>query len=348
MRLKSLCCIIAALLMLLGASACLKHPSIQTNKAPNCDEYMSVTINCEVSYSETDDHSAYRVSVYVCDLQNAEISEVFSFPQNSGYALGVYDRKSNSVYYTKEKNNNTYERQRTGDQIYMYNMSTGSDTMLTEDQLAVNHIIPVDDAVFFVGAKQSNADVLILGKINLNDGIVKYWNESNTLSIETISIDRIKKRIYVAAYDSIERDIAVELFNSNTSPHPVAFDNYIYSYNYDLGDRQEIISKKDMRVFSVYARNSLLLYGAHDSTVLVSEASILSEVIDVDCNDVLFQSDEYFSWRGGGFSQDLKGVYSAVNDYEFTGIEYFDFETRERKALIPVDSGYLANMLLMY
>jgi hypothetical protein len=220
--------------------------------------------------------------------------------------------------------------------------------MLTEDLLAVNYIVPVDDSVFFVGARQNNADSLALGKINITDGIIEYWKESDTLSVETISIDRIKKRIYVAVYDSMERDTATDLFNSGASPHPVAFKHSIYSYDYNLDNKQDILSKDDMRIYSVYARDNRLLYGAHDSTVLASEAYDMSEVININSKDVLFQLDEHFSWRGGGFSQDLKGIYSAINADGFAGVEYFDFETREHQKTIAIDFGYLANIQLMY
>jgi hypothetical protein len=115
-----------------------------------------------------------------------------------------------------------------------------------------------------------------------------------------------------------------------------------------LDNKQEILSKADMRIYSVYARDNRLLYGAHDSTVLVSEAYDMSEVININSKDVLLQLDEHFSWRGGGFSQDLKGIYSAVSADGFAGIEYFDFETRERKKTIAIDFGYLANIQLMY
>ena len=103
-----------------------------------------------------------------------------------------------------------------------------------------------------------------------------------------------------------------------------------------------------MRIYSVYARNNRLLYGAHDATVLVSEAYDMTEVIDINNMDVLFQSEEHFSWRGGGFSQDLKGFYTAVRDDDFAGIKYFNFEVQEYKTIVTIDFGYLANIQLMY
>ncbi|MDR1135958.1 MAG: hypothetical protein LBL49_07245 [Clostridiales Family XIII bacterium] len=346
MKPKSIILASAAALLLLGISVYSIY-NMQINKTHNSREYISITVNYEASYDEVNDYAEYGVSIYVYDLQSAEISEVFSFPQNSMYALGVYDKKSNSVYYTKEKDNNTYERQRTGDQIYKYNLDTGVDTMLTEDLLAINYIIPVDGAVFFVAARMNNRS-LALGKINLSDGTIEYWKESDTLSAQTISIDRIQKRIYTAVYDSAERDIATDLFNSGASTHPVAYKHSIYSYNYNLDDKQEILSKDDMGIYSVYARDNRLLYGALDLTVFPDEAYDMSEVIDINSKDVLFQSEEHFSRRGGGFSQDLKGVYSAVRTDDFAGIEYFDFETQERKTITAIDFGYLGSIQLMY
>ena len=335
-----------AALMLLGVAAYFIYNGI--NKTNNSDEYISITVGYKTSYDEIRDYAEYGVSIYEYNLKSSEISEIFSFPQNSMYALGVYDKQSNSVYYTKEEDNNTYTRRRTGDQIYAYNLDTGTDIMLTEDLLAVNYIITAGDDVFFVGARQSNTNSLALGKVNLTNGIVEYWKDSDTLSVEAISIDRINKRIYVVVYDYIERDIATDLFNSGASSHPVPFNHSVYSYDYNLDDKQEIISKDDMRIYMVYARDNRLLYSAYDSAVFMQEADYMSEVIDTNNRDVIFQLDEYFSWRGGGFSQDLKGIYSAVRDDDFTGIEYFDFETQERKTIVAIDFGYLANIQLMY
>jgi hypothetical protein len=348
MKLKNLIMVGVVVPLLLVVSIFLVYPNIQTNKALDLDEYISITVNNEISNSETNDYAKYEVSIYEYNLQREEMIEVFRFPQNSGYALGVYDKKSNSVYYTKEKNNNTFERQRSGDQIYKYNLDSDTEIMLTEDLVAVNNLFPVDDTIFFVGARQNNADSLVLGKISLTNGVIEYWDESDTLSVETISIDRINKRIYVAVYDRTERDNAVSLFNSGESPHPVAFKHSIYSFDYNLNDKQEVLSKDDMRIYSVYARDNRLLYGAHDSTVLESDAYDMAEVIDINSKNVLFQFDEHFSWRGGGLSQDIKGIYSAVNTDGFAGIEYFDFETREYKTIATIDFGYLANLQLIY
>ena len=76
--------------------------------------------------------------------------------------------------------------------------------------------------------------VMITARLPLNT------KESDSLSVETINVVRMNKRIYVAVYDNVERAIATDLFNSGASPHPVAFKHSIYSYNYNLDDKQEI------------------------------------------------------------------------------------------------------------
>ena len=337
-----------AILLLLGVAAYFVYTGI--NKNNNSDEYISITVGYEISYDETIDYAEYGVSVYEYNLQREEISEIFRFPQNSMYPLGVYDKKSNSVYYTKERDNNTYTRRRTGDQIYVYNLDTDTDTMLTEDLSAVNYIIPVDDAVFFIAERQIDSHnrwpKLILGKVDLSNGSVIYWDEVETSSSLVLSVDRVQKRVYVAIYDGEEVDLAIGLFNSGEIMRPIATTHTICSYDYNLMDKREILKKDNMKIYSIFARDNYLLYSFSDTLSPMPNSIRMSETINLDNMEILHQTSEYFSWRGGNFSQDLKGVYSVIMDNTFTGIEYFNFETQERKTIVDLED--IANMQLMY
>ncbi|MBE1556994.1 hypothetical protein [Sporosarcina limicola] len=46
--------------------------------------------------------------------------------------------------------------------------------------------------VFFVAARERN---LLVGKIDLSDGSIKYWDEADTAATRTISVDKIKKHV---------------------------------------------------------------------------------------------------------------------------------------------------------
>ena len=200
MKLRTFIPVSIIVLMLVGAFS-----GMHSYKTQNPADYISFTVSYMTAYDEAND--LLSMTVYEYNLQSKEVSEVFSFPYNTHYPLGVYDKKTNSVYYTKEKNNNSYKNQRRGgDQIYVYNLTTGSDTMLTEDLLAVNHIVPVDGAVFFVAARESNASSLSLGKIDLSDGSIKYWDEADTASTRTISVDKIKN-VYTWLYMTLKKKI---------------------------------------------------------------------------------------------------------------------------------------------
>lgn len=186
-----------------------------SKQAGDASTYLSLTVSHMASYDEATDSAEYGAAVYKYDLQGEELSEVFSFPLNAMYPLGVYDESADSVYYVKEKDNDTYERRHTGDQIYAYNLKSNSETMLTDDLLAVNYIIPVEGQIFFIAARQ-NAELddwpnLVLGKVDLSEGTVKYWDEPKTAQTRLIAIDRSKKRIYVAISDSEEEALAIDV-----------------------------------------------------------------------------------------------------------------------------------------
>jgi len=310
-----------------------------TYKTQNPDDYISFTTFYLLNNNEANDEDELGATIYEYNLQSKEISEIFSFPQNTFYALGVYDKKTNSVYYTKEKNNNSFKRQGTGDQIYVYNLKTGSDTMLTKDLFAVNYIVPVDGAVFFIAVKlDSGPGGLILGKIDLSNGSVTYWDEPDEAATRTISVDKINKRIYVAIYDTEEEHILMQRdVNEHATPEYT-----IYSFDYNLSDKREILHIDNVVIKSLYVMDNLLLYRAHDTMGFLPDTTTVTEVIDLNDMKVLYQSDEQFTERGS-FARDKKGVYILDE-----GISYYDFETQDYTPLLRSDFGRVLNFQLMY
>ena len=292
--------------------------------------YLSFTM----LYDNKDD-----ATVWEYDLQTHEASEVFRFPFNAMYPLGIYDKAANRVFYSKKCNDYTLER---GDQICMYELDTGAETILTEDLFAVNYILPMDDAVFFLAVTRENRDSLIVGKVYLTDNKVRYWDEADTASSHILSIDREKKRLYVSVFDTREADAAF-----STDPDLVPT-HTIYSFDYDLGDKREILCKEHMNIRAVYARNDLMIYTAQDTLVPEEDSYTLTQVLDLNSMEVLFESDKRFS-QEGCFSPDAAGVYSFASVGDFYGITYFDFLTQEYTPILEEynEYGYIANFQMM-
>ena len=200
------------------------------NSSNKCDSmsYLSYTT------THFSNENELEAIIYSFDLQTKKRLEIYRFPVSAMYALGVYDRSSNSVFYVKESDNNTFERRHTGDQIYRYDLTNGTDTQLTDDLLAVNHIFPTDRYVFFLAATMKNPNSLIVGRIDLSNDTVRYWDEPDTSSSRILSIDRENERLYVAIYDTKEEE---EAFYSDTGIVPT---NTVYSYDYNLEDKRQI------------------------------------------------------------------------------------------------------------
>jgi len=325
-------------LILISICSYFTYGHILKQNAPNPEEYISFTIYYPVFYHEDNDYLDHGGAVYEYNLQSKKISEIFKFPDNTQYTLGVYDKKSNSVFYTKELNNDTYNRYRTGDQIYVHDLSTGSDKALTDDLLAVNFIEPVDGAIFFIAARQVSPSSLSLGKIDLSGGNVTYWNEPVSASTRMISVDKVKKRVYVALYDSDEEYVAMSA--GDTPP------NYtICSYDYNLSDKREILHKDNLEVKALYVRDNQLIYRVDNTICPLPDTVSTVEMIDLNSMNTLFQSEDIFLTQCGNLSKDNKGFYSmnAVEDFE--GICYYDFSTKE---YTPLVQSHIANFQLMY
>lgn len=338
MKLRKAIFPISALVLITGVILYWIH--FDATSGGDVSPYISFTVEYRKESEQGADRDEFGISIYDFDLQSKEITEIHRFPSNAMYALGVHDKQSHTVYYVKEKGNDTYERKHTGDQIFAYDLETGSDKMLTDDLLAVNYIIPIENAVFFVAARQANPDSVILGKIDLRSGEVQYWDEPDTASITTVSVDRVHERIYVSTFDCEERYLS-----TITDSPPPAYT--VYSYDYNLQDKQEILQKEHMCIKSLNAMDNLLLYRA-DTTIAAGEnTKVQSEIIDLGTMEILYQSNEPFAYRGS-FALDKSTVYGVLEDGIYDGICQYDFEKQDYMPIIQSDFGGIINFQLMY
>lgn len=302
-------------LSLLIFSGCNNHaqPVIEQEH----DSYINFAIE-DVIMSNEEDYQSIG-TVYKLDMKSKNVSEIFRFPLNAMSVKGVYDEQTDSVYYSKERNNNSLERAHVGDQIFVHDFTTNTDTMLTDDLIAVNDMIPVDEkTVFFLGARKDG--LLALGKVNPKTRKVQYWKEPAPLTTKSICVDRVQKRVYAAVFD----DEAKYQSMRTNGPEP---DYILYSYNYNLADRREILRQEKGRISGLCARDDKLFI-QYDSS---------DKLIDAQTKEVLFESKQDFS-EERCFSEDGKGIYCFLDNESETdeksgaqasGIYYFDFETQD-------------------
>ena len=288
-------------------------------------EYLSFTASQLIGDDELE------ATVYEYNLRTNKIAEIYQFPVSAMYSLGVYDKAENRVFYVQERDNNTFERKRLGDQIYMHHLSTGEDRILTDDLLAVNFILPAGDIVFFLAAKLDHPN-LIVGRIDLTTGNIRYWNESPSASSRVLSIDRERERIYVSMYDAKEDD-AYSSGESEVMPT-----HTIYSYDYNLSDTREILRTENMNIRTVCAEDNVLMYNVLDTFTPQTATYAITQVIDLDSMEVLFETDDCFSQ--GRLASDA-GTYLLAGIGDFVGIAYLDFATLEYTPVI--ESGQNMN-----
>ena len=238
------------------------------------EEYLSFTTSRLV------DDDKLEATIYEYNLQTEKLVEIYRFPVNAMYPHGVYDKAENRVFYVQERDNKTFERERVGDQIYMHDLSTGEDVMLTNDLLAVNYIQPAGDIFFFLAAKLDHP-YLIVGRIDLATGDLRYWDENSSASSHVLSIDRERKRLYVSMYD-VEEDNA--FFSGKSEAMPT---HTIYSYDYNLSDKREILRKENMNIRSVCVKDNVLMYNLLDTYTPQVATYALTQVVDLDSMEVL-------------------------------------------------------------
>lgn len=298
---------------------------------------------CYFSFTGMDaaESDVLEASVFQYDFTDHTISSVYQFPVSAMYALGVYDKGTNSVFYVKEANNNSSVRKRTGDEIFVRDLSTGAETQLTNDLLAVNHLIPVDNILFFIAARQSNPYSLVLGRIDLTSGEIQYWDEPETISTRLISVDRQQKRVYVALYNVLEEDQTMIEGEGRTPTHTIC------SYDYDLKNKEVVLEKEAMAVKALDASDNFLFYTAVSSSLSTAPGITTTQKIDLRTGDILFETEDYFP-GGTCLSKDQKGLYvlTSVNDLE--GIYYFDLETQTYSLVTDCGPDVVINYQLLY
>lgn len=304
-------------------------------------DYMNFTVSYTVETDDTNDNVEMRATVYEYNFETAQIEKIFDYPLNSMYSLGVYDKENQLVYYTKEKDNDTYVRQRTGDEIYAHDLTTGTDQQLTEGLLAVNYITPVDNAVFFIAALETNPDCLVLGKIDRHTDQITYWDMGHSVSANTFAVDTSDKRIYVSAYDATEMENAIDGGNGFIPPECA-----IYSFDYDLRDKKQVVRYDKKVIKALYASDGMIMYRTDDTISPLASTVSKTEIINLSDDAALAQCDEIIPVQGD-LSPDHQGFYALTEMGDTNGISFYEFETQTYTPVIKCEFGSIANFQLM-
>lgn len=297
------------------------------SKESETNDYLSISFSKFIRDREEYDipynDSEFETIICEYDLENKQVKEVFSYPQNTFYSLGVYDKKANTVYYTKEKDNDSYQRVESGDQIYAYNLETKEDKMLTEDLYAVNKIVPVDEYLFFLAAFKDNYN-LVLGKVDLKNGEVSKWAEEDQMVTRNLAVDKKNKRIYAAIYNIDEEyeNMEADLGPANTT---------LVSFDFDLKDKKEILKLEGKNIKALEVKDNNLLYSI-DTFVRPGEyTNNITEIINLKSGETIYKADQEIPSMTY-LSSDLKGFYySTFNSNE---IIYYDLENDSYESLL--------------
>lgn len=89
-----------------------------------------------------------------------------------------------------------------------------------------------------------------------------------------------------------------------------------------------------------------MLYTVQNGLTLQESSYTLTQAVDLDSMDVVFETSDIFS-QEGCFAADAAGVYSFSRIGDFDGISHFDFSTQEYTPAVTERNRDIVNFQML-
>lgn len=272
-------------------------------------------------------------TVYIYDINKKDIADFYSFPYDTQYPLGIYDKETDRLYFTQSANG--------GDQVFYYDIAQKETVQLTDSLFAVNHILPYGNRVFVVVAPQSSRSI-ILGCIDTDSKEISYWMNDGDTNVETIYLDRMSEKIYISAYSSKQKDYNKENQGNDGMIMP---DGILYETTTEFKDTREIYRLEEHIIRCILKNKTKVLVGLRRK---IDDKQIKSAYIDINTLEVEdFLLPSAMERGGSAFSSDGEGIYllASPDDYE-RGIYYYSIrEQTYTPVFVPDTSGFINSFI---
>jgi hypothetical protein len=331
---RKLLLLLMTVLLVTNLSACNPSPK----NGISSTDYLSVTYSNWVT-NEAD--GKITTQIWCFDCSTRENVKVFQFDYSTQYPLGYYDRKNRLVYYTRRIGDDTKH----GDQIYVTDLSNGTETQLTDDLFAVDYIVPAQEEVFFA-ARPTGSQVIKLGSIDRRTHAISYWGDDDT-NIEAITVDTRKEKIFISSYSETEMYYNLAHQDGPVGQNNMKLPTYTVSEtDYGFRNTRELFSE------NMWIRT------------LMTTGDDLVALCDRKYNDAAPSTVDYYNlktnarlqeeWKGerlqvgdANYSSDGKKIYSISSVGNQRGVYECNLETMKFTPLIIQDSGFINNIQIV-
>ena len=291
------------------------------------EEYLSVTYT-----SEDPETGGVASHSYLCDPKTGETLDIkFSIPFGSHSPICRYHGDNGKFYHVSDS----------GDyrQIFEFNPVTGENRQLTTHLLAINHIIPYKNKVYYVGKRRKQRN-LELGCIDLETGEITVWRDDADSSVWSIMLDRENEKFYLSEYSQEAADYQVSIQTNNDFQSP---DHHIYEVNLDFQKERKLYTAIHGRIESVMQTGNQVEASVVDG--IGDKRNYFNVCIAIDDGRELEYKEPAVNavGRNSYYSKDGNGMYlqSSVNKKPCIG--YYDLATEAYTPLFLTNSTGVIN-----
>lgn len=231
------------------------------------DMYISFTVT-----QSTEEKNQFEMNTYCINLTDNKKEKVSVIPYTSQYPLTLYRKEENKVYYT------AIAKDGKGDEVYVYDCSTGKKRKLTKNLFAVNYLFPIKDGIFIGAAGKGSATTVRPYIYHTKSGKMEDLTWDKDFFISCAGYDPFSRKVYMAGYSEKKAmSVADEANNGIT--------NSIYELN--EGKIKKIKEEKDCYMQAITAHSDLIyksgnqLFDSKDSIYKYSFKSKNKEQIKV-------------------------------------------------------------------
>ncbi|WP_157668690.1 hypothetical protein [Lachnoclostridium phytofermentans] len=330
--------IILLLLLLITLSACSsKHKS-------GNNYYLSITIPREDENSSVE--SGISISSYTYDLSTGEMEETdTTIDYTSQYALGVYSKEHNSIYYSERVYN---EAGNYGDELFSYNLDSKETKQLTTSLFAINDIIPTTDKIYLIAKKRRTRELHIM-YYSLTENKLIEPNLDSDFNFALISYDAVSDSLFGVAFLKSEDEKAMDIANTNQTTF-IPPDYYIYDFSKDFLNPSLIVKtdKKLIRRFC-YSNEYGLFFTEADRSINDDNVEYASYTWDIkdqklkpekNIDELMYIGDTLCAYQDALY-------FRGVGSDDTWGIYQYNRKTEEVKRIFSPEEGFMNGFVML-
>ena len=270
-------------------------------------------------------------SVMYFDSDKGFCEKVLEF-ESIGYSLGIYQKSTERVYYTKNIDG--------AEQIFLFDLATNEEKQLTDSLFAINYIFPVEDKVYFA-ARSYGGVTMRLGVVDIITNKIQYWLEDEDTSVEYFTVDLNLGKIFVSTFSE------KELRHSISRPDNEEFVMPTYSVfetNLDFLETKKLFGD-EMWVRTVMTNAGEVIGLAEKMYVSPDESSVLY-LYNLSSGGLVKNGWTFEKLRGQGanFSSDGKYIYSLMSHKDKHGLFSFNVETMKLTPVYVPDNEFISTI----